>query len=59
MNKLIQLAKSRTAWTAVVMYLITFAPVIKTWIPDQWKPTVDAILTLLVFYFHLNPRQQY
>jgi hypothetical protein len=59
MNSFSLLAKSRTVWTAFLMYAITYGPIVSTMVPDQWKPFIDAVLTLLVFYFHVNPRQNY
>lgn len=51
--------KSRTFWTGIVMYLITNGPVISSAVPAQWKALIDAVLTLLMFYFHTNPSQNY
>lgn len=46
------LLRSRTFWTGVVMFAITWLPIIGSIVPQQWKPLVDALLTLLMFYFH-------
>lgn len=46
------LLRSRTFWTGIAMYAITWMPIIDTLVPAQWKPLADAILTLLMFYFH-------
>lgn len=51
--------KSRTIWTGIAMWALTYGPVIGGIVPDQWKPLVDAVLTLLMFYFHVNPSQTY
>lgn len=59
MNKLLQAVKSKTAWTAVALYLLNNAPTIKTLIPDKYKPAVDAVLTILVVVFHIFPSQNY
>lgn len=59
MNKVVQLFTSRTAWTGVAMFVINYAPFIGSIVPAQWKPLIDAILTLLMFYFHVNPSQNY
>ena len=53
---MIKLLKSRTTWTAIVMYLINFAPGLKSIVPDEWKPLVDGLLTLGIFYFRANPK---
>lgn len=59
MNKFILALKSKTAWTAVVLWLVNFAPFAKNLVPDNYKPVVDAVLTILVVVFHVNPSQNY
>ncbi len=56
MNKLIS---SRTFWTGVATWIITYAPFISSFVPSQWKPFIEAVGTLLMFYFHVNPSQNY
>lgn len=51
--------KSRTVWVAIVMWVVTNAPVIGAILPPAWKGLLDAVLTLLVIYFHTNPSQTY
>jgi hypothetical protein len=51
--------KSRLFWTGIVMWIITYAPMISSILPPVWKGLVDAVLTVLMFYFHINPSQQY
>lgn len=51
--------KSRTNWTLVLMYVVTFAPYAKNVVPDSWKWAVDAVLAALAVYFHTHPSQQY
>ena len=46
---------SRTFWTVVVMFLLNTIALI----PNPWKDLVNAILTFMVTYFHLNPSQNY
>lgn len=41
------------------MWLITYAPILGAVIPPVWKGLLDAVLTLLMFYFHVNPSQYY
>lgn len=59
MKTLLLTIKSRTVWTGIVMYAINFAPFIGQLVPLQWKPMVDALLTLAMFYFHVSPSQNY
>lgn len=59
MTKIIQTLSSRTAWTTVIMFLINTVPLIEGSLSPQWKALVDAILGLMIVYFHLNPSQNY
>lgn len=53
------LFKSRTAWAGLAMYLVNTVPVVSAVIPEKYKPLVDAVLTILIFVFHINPSQEY
>lgn len=59
MSKIILALKSRTIWTSVVLFLVNATPMFNSVLPPEWKALVDAILGLLVAYFHLNPSQGY
>lgn len=55
MNKIIAGLKSRTVWTAFVMFLINTIPMISEVLPEQWKAFANSVLGLLVFYFRVTP----
>lgn len=59
MYKLLQTIKSRTAWTAAVTFVVNTVPQVRSLIPGKYLPLVDAVLGLLVIYFHVNPSQNY
>ena len=59
MSNITKLLTSRTFLTGIVMWVVTFMPVVSQIVPAQWKPLIDAILTLLMFYFHVNPSTTY
>lgn len=51
--------KSRTFWTAVAAFVVNGFPAIRESIPKEVMPFIDAILTILITYFHVNPSQKY
>lgn len=51
--------KSRTFWTIVVLFLVSGVTAIRAFIPTAIQPVVDGVLSLLAIYFHANPSQQY
>jgi hypothetical protein len=51
--------KSRLVCTGIIMWIITSAPVVDSILPPMWKALLDAVLTLLMFYFHVNRSQEY
>lgn len=51
--------KSRLVWTGIIGYMITYGPIVSQIVPEQWKPIIDALIGLLMFYFHVNPSQPY
>lgn len=59
MQKLVQVLKSRTFWTLVVMVLVNGIPSVRESIPASAQPVVDIALGLLATYFHVNPSQKY
>ncbi len=56
---LVQAITSRTVWTGIVMFALTWGPGISALVPQEWKPLIDAALSLLMFYFHVNPSRSY
>lgn len=58
MTQTYSLLRSRTFWTGIVMFAITWLPIIGNIVPAQWKPIVDGLLTLLMFYFHADTAQK-
>lgn len=59
MNKLVQILKSRTFWTLVVLFVINGVDGIRESIPSNIGTLVDLVLGVLATYFHVNPSQQY
>ena len=51
--------KSKTNWLLIAMFLITYAPVVKNILPENWKWAVDAILSVAAIYTHTHPSQSY
>lgn len=58
-QKILLALKSKTAWTSVVMFLVTAIPQIRAFVPVQWQPVLDGFLALLIIVFHINPSQNY
>lgn len=59
MNTIKTILKSRTVWTALAMFIVAGTHGIEGLIPASSVPYVEAFLTFLVGYFHINPSQQY
>jgi len=49
--------KSRTAWTIVVMFLISGVEGIREFVPAGWLPLVNGALSMLAIYFRIKPKQ--
>lgn len=58
-QKILLALKSRTAWTAVLMFVVNGLQGIKPLLSPQWMSVVDAMLTVLIVLFHVNPSQNY
>lgn len=56
MNKYLGLLKSRTFWSAVVLFLVAGVDGIKDLIPHAVQLPLDVVLTALVGYFRANPK---
>ncbi len=57
MNKIKSVLKSRTFWTAVILFLVAGVDGIKDLIPQVLQLPLEGLLTLLVGWFRVNPRQ--
>ena len=55
-DKIVRAFKSRTFWSAVVMFLVAGVDGIKDLIPEALQLPIDGVLTLLVGYFRVNPK---
>ena len=51
MKKYLNLLKSRTFWTIVILFVINGVAGIKEFIPAQALPVIDGILGILTIYF--------
>ncbi len=49
--------KSRTVWTIIVLFLINGVTGIKDFIPVNWLPLIDGALGVLGIYFRANPKE--
>lgn len=56
LSKITKALSSRTNWTIFATFVVNTVPMVRTFIPAQWLPLVDAVLGLLAFYFHMNPK---
>lgn len=59
MNKLVQVLKSRTIWTLVILFVINGFNGIRESIPATALQVVDLLLGLAAAYLHVNPSQEY
>ena len=59
MTKIIQMLKSRTFWTIVLLVVFNGVSSVKNLVPVAYQPTVDIILGLVATIFHINPSQKY
>lgn len=59
LNKLGLAVGSKTAWTSVVLFIVTSIPQVRGVVPVQWQPVLDGLLALLIIVFHINPSQNY
>ena len=59
MNKITQIAKSRTFWTLVVLFVVNGVGAIQASIPADILRVVNMVLGMLTTYFHVNPSQNY
>lgn len=55
-NKIIAVLKSRTFWTAVVLFLVAGVEGIRDMIPAAAQTPINFILTILIGYFRVNPK---
>ena len=53
----VNIFKSRTVWTIVVLFLINGVQGIHSMIPAELLPFIDGILSMLAIYFRVAPRQ--
>lgn len=53
------LLKSRTVWTVAAMFLIGGVQAVSAFIPESILPFIQAGLSLMAMYFHVNPSQNY
>ena len=51
--------KSRTFWTSVALFVVNTVNIISPILPPAWQAFANAVLGLMVLYFHVNPSQQY
>lgn len=56
MDKIIKLAKSRTFWTLVVLFLLNGVEGIRESIPEGAYMPLNAILTAMGAYFRANTK---
>jgi hypothetical protein len=56
MAKLLLLLKSRTAWTVVVMFLVSGVAGVRDLLPADSLPLIDGILAILALYFRANAK---
>lgn len=56
MEKVIKLAKSRTFWTLIVLFLLNGVEGVRESIPQEAYLPLNAILTAMGAYFRANPR---
>jgi len=59
MNKILNYLKSRTVWTILVLFLINGIQGIRNFIPANWLPLIDGILSILAIYFRIDQRQDF
>lgn len=56
MEKIIKLAKSRTFWTLIILFLLNGIEGVRESIPQEAYLPLNAILTAIGAYFRANPR---
>jgi len=49
--RFLQLFKSRTFWTVVVLFVVNGFEGVRELLPGAWLPIVDALLGVLAIYF--------
>ncbi len=59
MENITKIAKSRTFWTVVAMFIIGGTNGVMGLIPTGSVIYVQGALSLLATYFHVNPSQTY
>lgn len=59
MNKIVQIAKSRTFWTVAITIVINTINANTQFIPVGILELLNPILGLVATYFHVNPSQYY
>lgn len=56
MSKYLQILKSRTVWSCIVIVLINGIPAVQNQIPSDYLSLVNGLLALLAAFFRVNPR---
>ena len=56
LDKILNLAKSRTVWTILVLFIVNGFEGVRDLFPGAWLPIIDALLSSLAIYFRVNPR---
>lgn len=59
MDKILKALKSKTFWTAVVLFAIAGFEGVRELIPANLVVPVEACLTFLIGYFKVTPSQKY
>ena len=59
MEKVKLALKSRTVWTIIVLFVINGVEGIKGYIPVDWLPLINGLLSIAAIYFKVKPSQRY
>ena len=59
MTTIKQILSSRTVWTVIVIFIINGVAGIRQYIPADWLPVVNGILSLLAIYFRIDQKTDF
>ena len=58
-SKVISPLKSRTILTVLTIFLVNGVGAIQTYIPAEWLPLVNGILSILAIYFRVDQKRDF
>ena len=59
LSKIVSALKSRTVKTILVIFLLNGVSSIQTYIPAEWLPLVNGILSILAIYFRVDQKRDF